>query len=842
MTEFDLEILNSTPFDKMLREINARFDQLAFPGMKTFHRQKPIDWDLALFLTSAFDDEEEPRVQEAILNVCLCALQSVDSTLENRTAATILLERLGNWPSINLAIQRNRVQESYRASLPIPLRADSIASEIEHTIRPVRGSSFRGSKFQKQFWDLAKRNEWVSLSAPTSAGKSYVARRWIIDWLGHGNEAVLLYVVPTRALITEVSNSFHSDSTIRQVPIFTLPWDQGIRSDGSKILVMTQERIITLFQRFPELTPTSLIVDEAHKVGDGARGIILEEVIREAARRNPEVRVVFASPLAKNPEVLLTRATANKTKNSLVSRNPNVAQRLYFINQVHGKPRRWTVSRPTGGTCENVGEIEVEDNPGSKNGWLAYLPTEITDPKALNVIYVNTASQAEKVAELLFQKLGENADRVSEEIADLQELIRTTIHKDFALAKLISRGVAFHYGNIPQAVRQGIEDLYRRGRIRHLVCTSTLMEGVNLPCTNIWLLDPRRGKGNPLNEPDFWNLAGRAGRWGQEFAGNIICINTNKWKVSPPLEKKLGEIAFASDANIHRSSDLQSMLSGSAPLETDKDFDETLESLGAQLLNTIATGESPACLEKLGQEDSHELMSFLASAEARVEVPMQIRRAHPTISPLSMQALYDFFKQHEWENLRVRLPSEDGAFKRLVTIIGHCDDYLASNFGTPKHHKKLAILLLGWMKGLPIPLLIKNRYDFEVRRSDKTVDLQRCIRMVLSDIEQFARFQAPKYLSCYQDLLEFAFPSETKAHGRSDLEMMLELGVSDRTQVLLMSLGLSRSTTIQISEHVPSEVSESTDLLSWLLQADLRSLDIPLLCKTEIKELVSRYI
>jgi superfamily II RNA helicase len=24
---------------------------------------------------------------------------------------------------------------------------------------------------------------------------------------------------------------------------------------------------------------------------------------------------------------------------------------------------------------------------------------------------------------------------------------------------------------------------------------------------------------------DFWNLAGRAGRWGDEFQGNIICIN-----------------------------------------------------------------------------------------------------------------------------------------------------------------------------------------------------------------------------------------------------------------------------------------------------------------------------
>ena len=28
--------------------------------------------------------------------------------------------------------------------------------------------------------------------------------------------------------------------------------------------------------------------------------------------------------------------------------------------------------------------------------------------------------------------------------------------------------------------------------------------------------------GHPMEPHDFWNLAGRAGRWGDEFQGNII--------------------------------------------------------------------------------------------------------------------------------------------------------------------------------------------------------------------------------------------------------------------------------------------------------------------------------
>ena len=49
-------------------------------------------------------------------------------------------------------------------------------------------------------------------------------------------------------------------------------------------------------------------------------------------------------------------------------------------------------------------------------------------------------------------------------------------------------------------------DVYKR---QYLVCTSTLLEGVNLPAKSIIIRKPTRGQGNPLNQNDFWNLAGR---------------------------------------------------------------------------------------------------------------------------------------------------------------------------------------------------------------------------------------------------------------------------------------------------------------------------------------------
>jgi replicative superfamily II helicase len=97
----------------------------------------------------------------------------------------------------------------------------------------------------------------------------------------------------------------------------------------------------------------------------------------------------------------------------------------------------------------------------------------------------------------------------------------------------VETGVAFHFGNMPSLMRQEIERLFRIGKLRFLVCTSTLVEGVNLSCRTIVVRGPRKGMGNPMEPHDFWNLAGRAGRWGDEFQGNIVCLDPDDRRAWP---------------------------------------------------------------------------------------------------------------------------------------------------------------------------------------------------------------------------------------------------------------------------------------------------------------------
>ncbi|WP_139385686.1 DEAD/DEAH box helicase, partial [Salmonella enterica] len=58
-----------------------------------------------------------------------------------------------------------------------------------------------------EFWDSAQQNEWISVSAPTSVGKSFILESWVEDYIFKRDKSLIVYLVPTRALISEVFES-----------------------------------------------------------------------------------------------------------------------------------------------------------------------------------------------------------------------------------------------------------------------------------------------------------------------------------------------------------------------------------------------------------------------------------------------------------------------------------------------------------------------------------------------------------------------------------------------------------------------------------------------------------
>lgn len=144
-----------------------------------------------------------------------------------------------------------------------------------------------------------------------------------------------------------------------------------------------------------------------------------------------------------------------------------------------------------------------------------------------SLIYCNSIHGTVENARLIANVIPETSNR---EIVELESYIRETIHSSYYLADLIKHGVAFHFGALPQDIREKIEDQFKKGNIKYLFTTSTLLQGVNLPAKNLFILSDKIGL-SKMTELNFRNLAGRAGRLTKELFGNIFVVKVQSNKV-----------------------------------------------------------------------------------------------------------------------------------------------------------------------------------------------------------------------------------------------------------------------------------------------------------------------
>ncbi len=79
----------------------------------------------------------------------------------------------------------------------------------------------------------------------------------------------------------------------------------------------------------------------------------------------------------------------------------------------------------------------------------------------------------------------------------------------------------------PHQIDAVYKQLLPQTPLRFLVCTSTLLEGVDFPTRTVVMVYPRRSAG-PLSITDLRNLEGRAGRGGQHTSGRIVVFTPDK--------------------------------------------------------------------------------------------------------------------------------------------------------------------------------------------------------------------------------------------------------------------------------------------------------------------------
>ncbi|MGE4482416.1 helicase-related protein, partial [Acidocella sp.] len=100
------------------------------------------------------------------------------------------------------------------------------------------------------------------------------------------------------------------------------------------------------------------------------------------------------------------------------------------------------------------------------------------------------------------------------------------------LSDAILSGIGVHHGRIPRALASRFIKLFNDKKIPVLICTSTLIEGVNTAAKSVLIYDKTIAK-RPYDFFTFSNIRGRAGRLGQHHVGRVFLFH------APPAQENV---------------------------------------------------------------------------------------------------------------------------------------------------------------------------------------------------------------------------------------------------------------------------------------------------------------
>lgn len=326
------------------------------------------------------------------------------------------------------------------------------------------------------YWELMQGNS-VVLSAPTSFGKSL-----IIDAIvGSGKFNNILVVVPTIALIDETRRrlaSYRLDYKVISHP--------SQRPAAKNIYVLTQERVLDL-QNLGSID--FFVIDEFYKLAPG----------RDDSSRSSLLNLVFHRLATMGKQFYMLGPDIEGISNEVKERLS-----LIFVHEPYQ-----TVAAVT---------HKLTARKGAELDALSILSHRL---EGQTLIFCSSPNKAANIAKAITPAATESSDELIDIAVDW---ISKTYHEDWHFPKALSCKIGIHHGRIPRALAQYVVRLFNAETLKRLICTSTLIEGVNTKARNIVIFDNKINK-KPIDFFTFNNICGRSGRMFQHFVGHVYLFH-----------------------------------------------------------------------------------------------------------------------------------------------------------------------------------------------------------------------------------------------------------------------------------------------------------------------------
>lgn len=381
--------------------------------------------------------------------------------------------------------------------------ADRCQAALELVCQWFDARSMQPFDFQCEAWDAYMAGQSGLIHAPTGIGKTYAA--WfgpLIEWIagyhrkrpldGFDNRRArdesprirVLWVTPLRALSADIH-----DALLRTVEDLDLPWSVECRTGDTPASVRNRQKkrlptaLITtpeslcLLLSYPGACDQfgwlrSVVVDEWHELMGSKRGVLMELALARLRKWKQNVRIWGLSATLGNT------ATAMQV----------------LLGRGHKRGHLIEGSLPKFIEIESIIPSQMERFPWAGHLGLKLLPQvlAIIETASSVLIFTNTRSQTE----IWFREILEARPDWKAEIA-------------------------LHHGSLDRAEREAVEKGLRQGRLKCVVCTSSLDLGVDFtPVDHVIQI------GSPKGIARLIQRAGRGGHRPGEKS-RVICAPTN---------------------------------------------------------------------------------------------------------------------------------------------------------------------------------------------------------------------------------------------------------------------------------------------------------------------------
>jgi ATP-dependent helicase Lhr and Lhr-like helicase len=359
---------------------------------------------------------------------------------------------------------------------------------------------FHAFPFQQEAWQYIIDGESGLVNAPTGCGKTFsVFLGAVIDFINHHphdyktrsrNGLQLLWITPLRALAKDIGRAMEE-----VMAELNMSWKIGIRNGDTdtserqrqkrqmpEVLIITPESLHLLLaqKEYPAVFKSLKIVavDEWHEVIGSKRGVQVELALSRLAGLSRIVRHEASG--VSSEDSLLTPDVSRLTIWGISATIGNLLQAKDVLLSPLNKPGvivKANIRKDI--RVESVFPDEIEKYP-----WAGHLGIKLVDKvipiindSRTTLIFINTRG----MSEMWYQALLNTAPE-------------------------LAGAIALHHGSIEQELRVWVEESLHTGKLKAVVCTSSLDLGVDFrPVETVIQV------GSPKGVARFLQRAGRSG-------------------------------------------------------------------------------------------------------------------------------------------------------------------------------------------------------------------------------------------------------------------------------------------------------------------------------------------